>query len=65
MTVAPGVTEMPKEPWINDVTVSVAVRVWLPTVFSVAANVPVPLVRVVSAGSMAAASVLVKWMVPV
>ena len=46
------------------VTVSVAVIVWLPAVFSVTLNVPVPLVSVALAGRTAAASLLVKWTVP-
>src|SRR4051812_3197947 len=46
------------------VTVSVAVIVWLPTVFSVAEKVPVPLVNVESAGNTATPSVLVKCTVP-
>ena len=44
--------------------VSVALIVWLPAVFSVTLNVPVPLVSVVLPGKTAAASVLVKWTVP-
>jgi hypothetical protein len=40
------------------VTVSVAVMVWLPEVFSVAEKVPVPFVSFESAGSTALASVL-------
>jgi hypothetical protein len=47
------------------VTVSVAVILCLPTVLSVAETVTVPLVRVVFAGGVAAASVVVKRMVPV
>ena len=46
------------------VTVSVAVIVWLPGVCSVALKVPVPLVSVLSAGNVAAPSLLVKWTVP-
>jgi hypothetical protein len=46
------------------VTVSVAVIVRLPLVRRVALKVPVPLVRVVSAGSVAWPSLLVKWTVP-
>ncbi len=42
------------------VTVSVVVIVWLPTVISVAENVPVPLISVLSAGNTAPGSVLVK-----
>ncbi len=49
----------------DEVTVSVAVMVWLPAVFSVAWKLPTPLVRVELAGSAAAASVLVKCTVPV
>ena len=51
-------------PVIEEVTVSVAVMVWLPAVFSVAENVPTPLVKVESAGNTAAPSVLVKRTVP-
>ena len=51
-------------PVIEAVTVSVAVIVWLPTVFNVAEKVPVPLVSVEFAGSTAWASVLVKCTVP-
>ena len=51
-------------PVIDDVTVSVAVIVWLPVVFRVAENVPVPLDSVEFAGSTACASVLVKCTVP-
>src|SRR5947199_207804 len=47
------------------VVVSVAVRVRLPAVFSVALNVPTPFVNVPFAGSVAAGSLLVKWTVPV
>ena len=46
------------------VTVSVAVTVCGPAVFKVAARVPVPAVRVWSAGSAAAPSELVTWSVP-
>ena len=42
------------------ITVSVAVIVWLPAVFSVALNVPVPLVSVLVAGRRAWPSLLVK-----
>src|SRR5205085_111567 len=51
-------------PVMLGVTVSVAVIVWLPAVFNVALNVPVPFVSVESAGSVAAPSVPVKWTVP-
>ena len=51
-------------PVIDAVTVSVAVRVWFPAVFKVAEKVPVPLVKVALAGSVAAPSVLVKCAVP-
>jgi hypothetical protein len=47
-------------PVIEDVTVSVAVMVWSPRVFSVAEKLPVPFVRVEFAGSDAKGSVLVK-----
>ena len=42
-------------------TVSVAVIVWLPPFLSVTLKVPVPLVSVLSAGSVAVPSLLVKW----
>src|SRR5664279_2200915 len=51
-------------PVMAALTVSVAVMVWLPAVVSVAGNVATPLVSVASAGSVAAASELVKWTVP-
>ena len=51
-------------PVIDELTVSVAVIVWLPAVVSVAENVPEPLVRVESAGSVDEASELVKCTVP-
>ena len=47
-------------PVIEDDTVSVPVMVWLPAVFSVAENVPTPLVKVAFAGNTAAPSLLVK-----
>jgi len=52
-------------PVIEAVTVSVAVTVWLPSVFRVTWNSPLPFVKVVFAGSTAAPSVLVKCTVPV
>ena len=45
-------------------TVSVAVIVWLPDVFSVALKVPTPLVSVLAAGRMAPVPPLVKATVP-
>jgi hypothetical protein len=57
-------TIAPEVPVIDEVTVSVAVMVWLPAIFSVAENVPVPFVSVVFAGSTAWLSVLVKCTVP-
>jgi hypothetical protein len=57
-------TIAPEVPVIDEVTVSVAVMVWLPAVFSVAVNVLVPLVSVLFAGSVAAPSLLVKCTVP-
>ena len=61
-----GLTVMPDSvPVIVLVTVSVAVIDWEPAVLSVAEKVPVPLVSVVLAGSVAWASLLVKWTVPV
>lgn len=47
-------------PVIDAVPVSVAVMVWLPTVFSVAEKLPVPFIRDPFAGSDAWESVLVK-----
>ena len=55
---------VPLVPVIDPFTASVAVIVWLPAVFSVALKVPVSLVRVVLAGRIAWASLLVKWTVP-
>ena len=52
-------------PVMEGVSVSFAVRVWLPAVLSVAEKVPMPLVNVESAGRVAAPSVLVKCTVPV
>ena len=52
-------------PVIDEVTVSVAVMVWLPTVAKVTEKVPVPDVNVEFAGRVADASVLVKCTVPV
>jgi hypothetical protein len=54
----------PEVPVIEAVTVSVAVIVRLPTVFSVAEKVPTPLTRVLLGGSTAAPSLEVKWTVP-
>ena len=51
-------------PIIELLTVSVAVRVWLPEVLRVTWNVPVPFVRVAFAGSVAAVSLLVNVTVP-
>jgi hypothetical protein len=51
-------------PVVERVIVSVAVTARAPTVFRVTGNIPVPLVRVVSAGSIAALSELVKCTVP-
>ena len=64
---AAAVTLIGSEPVMELVTVSVAVIVCvpLPTVSSAAEKVPVPLVRVESAGSFAWLSVLVKCTVPV
>ena len=54
----------PEVPVIEAVSMSVAVMVWCPSVFSVAKKSPVPLDRVEFAGSDAWASVLVKCTVP-
>jgi hypothetical protein len=50
----------PLVPVIDDVTVSVAVSVWLPDVFRVALNVANPAVKALFAGNVACASLLVK-----
>ena len=55
---------MPLLPVIELVAVLVAVIVWLPDVFSVTLKVPVPPVNVVLAGRTAAASLLLKKIVP-
>ena len=61
VVVLAGLTVMVAEvPVIVFVTVSVAVMVSLAAVFSVAENVPTPLVNVELAGSVAVPSVLVK-----
>jgi hypothetical protein len=54
----------PEVPVIVEVTVSVAVIVWLPVVFRVTENVPVPLPKPVLGGKTACPSVLVKCSVP-
>jgi hypothetical protein len=51
-------------PVIEAVTVSVAVIVWLPTVFSVAEKLPIPFVSIEFADRTAWLSVLVKCTVP-
>ena len=55
---------LPEVPVIAE-TVSVAVMVWGPLVFSVAWKLPVPFVRPEFPGSAAVPSELVKWTVPV
>ena len=63
---APGETAIaPVVPIIDEVTVSVAVMVKLPTVFIVAGKFPSPLVRVEFPGSDGAPPVLLNWTVPV
>src|ERR1051326_3714518 len=52
-------------PVMEAAAVSVAEMVGAPAVFKVTANDPAPLVRVALAGRTAAASVEVKWMMPV
>ena len=54
----------PLMPVMDELTVSVAVMVWLPTVANVAENVSVPEVRVELAGRVDAESLLVKCTVP-
>ena len=56
---------LPLTPAIEPVTVSAAVTVWLPAVFSAAVNEPAPKVNVALAGRTAAGSLLLKWTVPV
>ena len=56
---------LPVVPSIDALAASVAVRVSLPAVFSVALKVPTPLVRVEFDGREPAPSVLVKCTVPV
>ena len=52
---APAVTLIgPLTPVIEPLPVSVAVRVWLPEVFSVARNMPTPLLRVLPKGGRTA-----------
>lgn len=58
------VTVTEADPVIEEVTVSVAVTVWLPLLFRVTLNVPTPLLRVEFAGRLASPSELVKWTVP-
>jgi hypothetical protein len=55
---------VPDVPEMDGVVVSVEVMVWFPAVFSVAENVPTPLVNVESAGNVAAPSLVVKCTVP-
>jgi hypothetical protein len=47
-------------PVMEELAVSVAVIVWLPTVLSVALKVAAPLLKVISAGKTACPSLLVK-----
>jgi hypothetical protein len=58
-------TTMVLVPAVTVEAVSVAVTVWLPAVFSVTVNVPVPPDSVLLDGSTAAASLLDRWVVPV
>ena len=60
-----ALTVMAFEVPVISFALSVALIVWLPTVFSVAANVPVPFVNVLFVGNTASASLDVKWTVPV
>jgi hypothetical protein len=60
----PGMTVTEADPVMDEVTVSVAVMDWDPAVLRVTEKVPVPLVNVELAGSMAAPSEEVKWTVP-
>lgn len=63
---APGFTVMELDvPVMDEVTVSVAVTVCVPSVFSVTENVPTPFVNVEFPGNVADGSVLVKCTVPV
>jgi hypothetical protein len=52
-------------PVIEATAASVALMVWLPLVFSVTENVPIPFVNGEFAGRMACASLLVNCTVPV
>src|SRR5215469_4799596 len=61
----PATVIVPDVPVIVAVTISVAVIVCAPAVFNVAEKVPTPFVSVELAGSVAAASLLVKCTVPV
>ena len=65
VTVRPRVAMALLVPVIVAVATSVAVRVWLPSDLKVALKTPTPLVKVALPGSVAAASLLVKWTVPV
>ena len=65
VTVRPRVAMVLLVPVIVAVVTSVAVMVWLPSELKVALKTPTPLVNVVLPGSVAAASLLVKWTVPV
>jgi hypothetical protein len=61
----PAMTKtLPDVPVMSAVVVSVAVTVWLPAVFRVNWNIPVPFDRTESAGRLAAASELVKCTMP-
>ena len=48
-----------------DDSASVAVIVWLPAVFKVMGNVPIPALNVASPGRVALASLLLRWTLPV
>ena len=62
---AAGLTVIaPEVPVIEELTVSVAVIVRLPAVFSVAENVPVPLLSVELVGNIPCPSELLKCTVP-
>ena len=65
VTVRPRVAMVLLVPVIVAAVTSVAVMVWLPGDFEVAVKMPTPLVKCGVARQLAAASLLVKWTVPV
>ena len=55
---------LPLMPVMVLLVVSYASSVWLPAVPRVALKIPIPAVKVLSAGSVALGSELIKWTVP-